>query len=191
MGLGLVMAGLLGAVYALGLGSIRPDLLGIDMAPALTKSLLVASAVGLVVVVGVMIFRGRRLAIQGLLLQPFTLAVCAGMLVVAAGGLNGMVKASRMVLFKQEVPMRAPLFSLAERAGTWVMEEELPALPEEQVQTLGTRHYIRRLYRDKAVPSDQPGSMALLHIAYYTGTPDTVPHVPERCFCRWGAFALG
>ena len=189
--LGLALAGLLGAMYALGLGALRPDLLGLPMSVTVTKVLLVVSVLGFFVALVMLANRGRRLVRQGVMLQPFTLAVCAGMLLVAAGGLNGMVQASRMVLFKKEVPLRAPLFTLAERAGTWVMEEDLPPLPEEQVQTLGTRHYIRRVYRDRSKSADAPGAMALLHIAYYTGTPDTVPHVPERCFVGGGLLPLG
>ena len=191
LGLGLALAGLLGAIYALGLSALRPDLLGLPISQTMTQGLLWASVLGLCVTLVILIIRSHACVKQGIMIQPFTLAVSAGMLLVTAGGLNGMVKASQMVLFKKEVPLRAPLYTLADKAGTWVIEEKLPDLPEEQVQTLGTPHYIRWVYRDKAQPPDQPGSYVLLHVAYYTGTPDTVPHVPERCFVGGGLTPLG
>ena len=36
-----------------------------------------------------------------------------------------------------------------------------------------------------------PGSTIRFHVAYYTGTPDTVPHVPERCFVAAGLTPRG
>ena len=59
-------------------------------------------------------------------------------------------------------------------------------LGAEMTETLGTQNYVSRHYiltRD----ADPKRPIVLdLHIAYYTGMIDTVPHVPERCFVGGG-----
>jgi hypothetical protein len=62
---------------------------------------------------------------------------------------------------------------------------------EEQEKALGTKHYIRRRYIDTMLPEGRPDAIIILHVAYYTGTIDTVPHVPERCLLAGGARAVG
>ena len=57
------------------------------------------------------------------------------------------------------------------------------------LEELGTTNYISRVYRDGGADNPQ-GTQVRLHIAYYTGTPDTVPHVPERCDTAGGATAI-
>jgi exosortase len=51
---------------------------------------------------------------------------------------------------------------------------------------LGTTNYITRLYLERE-PTDPKNRLGVqLHAAYYTGSIDTVPHVPERCFTGAG-----
>lgn len=53
-------------------------------------------------------------------------------------------------------------------------------------KTLGTTNYLTRLYVERN-PKDKDRPIALdLHLAYYTGMIDTVPHVPDRCFVGGG-----
>lgn len=57
--------------------------------------------------------------------------------------------------------------------------------PEIEV-TLGTTNYVTRTYQEKdPEPGRAPRSVDL-HLAYYTGSIDTVPHIPERCFVGGG-----
>src|SRR5690606_22564458 len=77
------------------------------------------------------------------------------------------------------------------RVGQWEMVREDPPLSAEALESLGTTQYVSRLYRNRNVPESQPGSMAKLHVAYYTGTPDTVPHVPDRCYVAGGVTPRG
>lgn len=57
---------------------------------------------------------------------------------------------------------------------------------KEMIEELGTENYLSRMYiRKNSVGSKKP-EVIDLHIAYYTGMIDTVPHVPDRCFVGGG-----
>lgn len=51
--------------------------------------------------------------------------------------------------------------------------------------TLGTTNYVTRTYEEKNPEGDVPRRIDV-HLAYYTGSIDTVPHIPERCFVGGG-----
>lgn len=52
--------------------------------------------------------------------------------------------------------------------------------------TLGTTNYVTRSYVERR-PKDPSRPLRMeLHLAYYTGQIDTVPHVPDRCFVGGG-----
>ena len=57
--------------------------------------------------------------------------------------------------------------------------------PEIEV-TLGTTNYVTRTYEEKDPEPGQAPRSIDLHVAYYTGSIDTVPHIPERCFVGGG-----
>lgn len=52
--------------------------------------------------------------------------------------------------------------------------------------TLGTTNYVTRTYREKNPADGQTPRQIDIHVAYYTGSIDTVPHIPERCFVGGG-----
>jgi len=56
----------------------------------------------------------------------------------------------------------------------------------EVVETLGTENYVSRSYYRTLDHNPQKPIVLGLHMAYYTGMIDTVPHVPERCFVGGG-----
>lgn len=94
------------------------------------------------------------------------------------------------VFIKQAVPLRNPLMLIPAEVGAWKLHREDPPLPADILQELGTDKYISRIYEDTGWPAGQPGGLVRLHVAYYTGTMDAVPHVPERCFVGGGAEPL-
>lgn len=55
----------------------------------------------------------------------------------------------------------------------------------ETESTLGTTNYVTRTYEEKD-PADGVPRRIDIHVAYYTGSIDTVPHIPERCFVGGG-----
>jgi len=183
-----VMTALLGVEFGLLLASFRPQDI---FAGALNSTVIIMLFVGgflLLGAVGWFIHRLMRVDVHG---QSAVIGtsrgIVAGVLLVAVLGLNGVVQATRTVLIKKSVPLRQPLYLIPDRAGQWLMINQDKRLPSEQEEVLGTKYYISRSYRD----STQRGRFVQLHVAYYTGTPDTVPHVPDRCFVAGGLQPIG
>ncbi len=56
----------------------------------------------------------------------------------------------------------------------------------EVEETLGTKNYLTRRYSKITSDPRAPQKVLQLHVAYYTGSIDTVPHVPERCMVGAG-----
>jgi hypothetical protein len=56
----------------------------------------------------------------------------------------------------------------------------------EVLEELGTRNYLSRSYQEREGKDGRPPRRLELHLAYYTGMIDTVPHVPERCMTGAG-----
>ncbi|MAY75876.1 MAG: hypothetical protein CMJ31_14385 [Phycisphaerae bacterium] len=57
---------------------------------------------------------------------------------------------------------------------------------KEVVEALGTENYLSRNYVRKTPDDRGRTPQVQLHVAYYTGMIETVPHVPERCFVGGG-----
>ena len=186
---GAVLTALMGTNGALGLATIRPDLF-----PQLLED-----ASGLLWIVAALILLGvawltyrlvRPETLLGTGSRNAALGVTAGVLLMAVLGLRGVVEATETVLLKEEIPLREPLYRVGDARGWKVIKQEV-ALTGEALLALGTRDYLAQWYRDTALPENAPGAMAKLHVAYYTGSPDTVPHVPERCFTAGGLQWVG
>lgn len=99
---------------------------------------------------------------------------------------------ARFELFfsKKELPLQMPLYRLSTRFGPYVLENEDPPLTPEIEAVLGAHAYITREYYDTRKLKTDPGALLRLHIAYFTGTPDPVIHVPEVCYIAHGAQGL-
>lgn len=128
------------------------------------------------------------------LFSPMFLVVV--MLLVAAGlSAETVINQFQLVLFKYPLELRKSLTTLPERFGPLVGElqprYELvlrePRLHADMEAELGTTQYISWTYRDHTKGPKEPGAMIRLHVPYYTGTIDTVPHVTERCSVAGGA----
>jgi len=117
--------------------------------------------------------------------NPSTLVVVA-LLLVGLVGLNSVVSAFEWYLMKEPIDLRRRLYLLPERVGPYQKIQE-ETLSQEIVDELGTEQYISWTYQNTQKLPDDPGSRLRLHVAYYTGTPDAVPHVPERCYVGGGA----
>lgn len=57
---------------------------------------------------------------------------------------------------------------------------------QEVEEVLGTENYVSRPYARKNDKGVDMSTLLDVHIAYYTGQIDTVPHVPDRCFVGAG-----
>ncbi len=56
----------------------------------------------------------------------------------------------------------------------------------ETLEVLGTENYLTRVYEEKHPAAGARPRRIQLHVAYYTGMIDTVPHVPDRCLVGAG-----
>ncbi len=145
-------------------------------------------------------FSGFRVPVN-----PQAIGLVLAMIVLSWGGIAVAQKSLEAVLFKKELPLQILITELPKvvyqedelgmheqwiflnNDGTGKLGKDEKLEPDIE-KTLGTTHYIMRDY----LPYDfgergKPKQQIRLHVAYYTGTPDTVPHVPERCFVAGGA----
>jgi hypothetical protein len=90
-------------------------------------------------------------------------------------------------LRKEAVPLAADLSTVPVPLGSWSRARDSEGQPikdgifgVEMIESLGTDKYLDRKY-------ESDGELLIVHVAYYTGMIDDVPHVPERC---WDAAGL-
>jgi hypothetical protein len=114
---------------------------------------------------------------------PIAFIVACVALLVCGTAFRGAVIALNLYLKKEPVDLRAPLSLIPTALGPWKMVGEDRKLSAEMIQELGTDKYMDRLY----APQGNPRIEALnVHVAYYTGMIDAVPHVPDRCLTAAG-----
>jgi len=102
----------------------------------------------------------------------------------SALGFRAAIDSLNVHLRKLPVPLRESLDSVPVILGEWERVGEDVRYGADIETELGTKQYLLRTY-------ERPGAggreRVQLHVAYYTGLIDTVPHVPERC---WGAAGM-
>lgn len=126
----------------------------------------------------------------------------AGLIVQAAA-----IQVFGIALSKEALPLRHGFaLDFAGQAGDWQRIHQDPPEPKDIEDELGTKEYFNSYYINNAAgynssnvtPKTEkvlkgeklvdlkgiegPGNVAKVHIAYYTGMLDTVPHVPDKCW---------
>jgi hypothetical protein len=81
------------------------------------------------------------------------------------------------------VALRETFATLPRIVGQWRAQGDDLTYDEAMLEALGTRDTLSRAYAMQGEPSR--GVLAV-HLAYYTGMIDAVPHVPDRCFVAAG-----
>jgi exosortase len=114
---------------------------------------------------------------------PAALAVALATLVLCGAGFRVAVQQLNVHLSKLPVELRHHLSSIPRRLGPWHATGDDLALDEASVESLGTSMYLSRVYE---LESDGGRTRLSLHIAYYTGMVDAVPHIPDRCMVAAG-----
>lgn len=104
---------------------------------------------------------------------------------LAASGLGFYILVSQLNIYlsKEPVSLRRPLDSVPTRIGRWERVGSDSAFTDILIEELGTRSYLDRIY---AIGGDPAAGAMHVHVAYYTGTIDAVPHIPERCWAVGG-----
>lgn len=197
--IGAALAATAGAAYAMGMFSILPDRLPAPLEslgrPVALVIFIVTAAVALLIAA----YAQRRLSSSLGSSRIIAHAMAGGILLTAVLGLNGVVWATKIVLFKAPIPLRHRLTKLPRDIGSlesphggWAMVGQDERMPKDIEEALGTKHYISRTYVCQDNPKTGLRSVPIqLHVAYYTGTIDTVPHVPDRCLLAGGAQGQG
>ena len=148
--------------------------------------------------------------------QGWALAAVAGILAVAAIGLNGSAAWLKLNFRKEAVEPRRLIQSIPTELGPWLMFRDTRLSPDVEA-SLQTDRYVERLYVDtrkadadvvdayheaeaktpeliegvaQSALRNDPMAMVRLHVPYYTGAVDTVPHIPDRCMLGAG-FEMG
>lgn len=113
---------------------------------------------------------------------PLALVVAVLTLLASGVGFRYAVLAARAHLQKQTVDLRAPLDSVPTRLGDWEATGEDVELTAEVEEALGTDKFLSRAYVRRG---GEPLRVSV-HVDYYTGFIDAVPHVPDRCLVAGG-----
>lgn len=99
------------------------------------------------------------------------------------------LKMLEMYLTKEPIPLVRPLdtFPTDARMAPFTILEKIK-LPEQMVETLGTKDYICWQWADNR--PNRPGTMLQsslsFFVSYDTGKQDSVPHVPDECYLGGG-----
>ncbi|HET6247169.1 MAG TPA: hypothetical protein VFE47_05660 [Tepidisphaeraceae bacterium] len=142
--------------------------------------------------------------------QPAFIVVVL-VLAICGATLNATVKYFQLTFHKRAVPIRVSLKTgVPQTLGHWVCVSPDTAINPEIQQVLGTSEYIFRDYVDSRkvgadeiellkkaptqnrdiilaeIQSTRPSAVIRCSVTYYTGSADTVAHVPERCMVADG-----
>ena len=121
-----------------------------------------------------------------MLLERSTLkayAAALAILIAGAVGFRMLVAQLNIHLMKEPVELRRPLDTIPTRLGRWERVGLDSVFSDTLIEELGTRRYLDRSY---AIDGDPKKGIVHVHVAYYTGTIDAVPHIPERCWAVGG-----
>ena len=116
------------------------------------------------------------------------LLVAIGVLTAGAISVQAALMQLNVFLVKKPVPLQASLDTIPTRINDWKQLGEEPEYSDAILESLGTTQFIDRSYvhqSDSSLPSFK------VHVSYYTGTIDDVPHIPERCWYASGLRQLG
>ncbi len=188
--MGAALTAMVSACYLLVIMLIRPDFSVLWIGGTESRNFviaavaLVALVLILVVALACLIPRHRRLLPGSH--RAFVLAICCGLFTTALVAQEVVLSVNGVVVFKEELPVRKTLELIEHPTGTWRFVRQDPPLAKDIIDELGTEMYLNRTYEDTAWTGGLRGRIAEVHIAYYTGTPDTVPHVPQQCFKAGG-----
>lgn len=109
-------------------------------------------------------------------------------LVTGAVGLSQVIRVRGLHLTKEKITAKDNLqfHSLPSKYKSWEQIGRDEVMSKEALEELGTENTISRVYQEITESSDKRPRRIEVHIAYYTGMIDTVPHVPERCMVGSG-----
>lgn len=115
--------------------------------------------------------------------SPVALVALVLVLISSAVGFRVAAGMLSVYLSKEPVDLRVHFDTIPRRLGDWSAEGESRKFDAAMEEELGTDIYLDRTYVNDA---DSEAPTIMLHLAYYTGMIDAVPHVPDRCLVAGG-----
>lgn len=114
--------------------------------------------------------------------------ICAAVLLVSASCKTMIDKITDRSFVKQALPLQKPLELIDENSlGRYKIIRNSRIENDDVVEELGTHDYLQCLLEDTQASDQSPVKYCSLFITYYTGDPDTVPHVPDECYVGSGS----
>jgi exosortase len=110
------------------------------------------------------------------------IVTCAALLACSLG-FRYAIAALNIYLRKEPVSLRASFSLIPRTIGAWHAVGDDLIYDASMIEELGTGSYLDRRY---APEGEQSRGFLQVHVAYYTGMIDAVPHVPDRCFVAAG-----
>jgi exosortase len=126
----------------------------------------------------------NKIRFSGSITRGFIIAIV--LLSTAAIGLKVGVSSLNVYLHKEPVFPRKDFSVLPNKIDNWEKTGEDIRIDAAGVEALGTNVYLNRVFKHTTLPLPS----LQLHIAYYTGQVDSVPHVPDRCMGAAGYVPL-
>jgi hypothetical protein len=110
------------------------------------------------------------------------------LMLASAGGISAYIQVNDLRLQKMPIYPEndRQVSSIPRTTPSWSQVGSDQIMGAEIVETLGTQNYVSRFYARTQDADNERPIILDLHVAYYTGMIDTVPHVPERCFVGGG-----
>ncbi len=116
---------------------------------------------------------------------PFLISLV--LLVAFSGGVSYLKGHQRIMLVKKPLSLKEPFDMLDEKLlEPYKVLEKSKIGNKDELESLGTEEYLEWFLDDTTVDSLSPVKNCVVFIAYYTGDPDLVPHVPEACYTGGG-----
>lgn len=104
-------------------------------------------------------------------------------LIGGAVGFRGLISGLEYHMMKKPVQLRLALDGIPNHLGDWEQVGEDMVYGAAEIESLGTETVLTRMYQREW---GEKAAVIELHVAYYTGKIDSVPHVPERCWATSG-----
>jgi exosortase len=137
---------------------------------------------------------GAVLAGLGTLWSRPSVVAAGGILMASALAIGSVIHVYQLHLQKDKIYSESGLDvrSVPAETASWKRFRADTIFPLEIASELGTQNYLSRIYvAREAAPGAKTPEVLDVHLAYYTGLLDAVPHVPERCFTGGGMALVG
>lgn len=117
--------------------------------------------------------------------RGIVISYVTAMLVLIGGavGFRSLISGLEYHMMKKPVKLRLALDGIPTHLNNWEQVGNDIAYGAAEIESLGTETVLTRVYQREGV---EKNAIIELHVAYYTGKIDSVPHVPERCWATSG-----